>query len=124
MSDKIGLKDKITKRRKCSVNIYLGNVLKITRTRKTSRLLEMVYKELSSTNLNLKLKLNLLITKLGGAFARVLACVRNNFLVKSRNCVSVRVKKTKISDKNKLIKRAANCCGYTPTKLFMIQKGT
>ena len=39
------------------------------------------------------------MTKLRGAFACALACVRKNFLVKSRNCVSVRVKKTKISDK-------------------------
>ena len=44
-------------------------------------------------------KLNLLTTKLRGAFACVLACVRKNFLVKSTNCVSVRVQKTKISDK-------------------------
>ena len=44
-------------------------------------------------------KLNLLTTKLRGAFAYVLACVRKNFLVKSTNCVSVRVQKTKISDK-------------------------
>ena len=34
-----------------------------------------------------------------GAFACVLACVRENFLVKSTNCVKVRVKKTQISDK-------------------------
>ena len=59
----------------------------------------MVDKELASTNRKNK-KLNLLITKLRGAFARVLACVRKSFLVKSRNCVSVRVKKTRISDKN------------------------
>ena len=44
-------------------------------------------------------KLNLLITKLRGACACTLACVRKNFLVKSRNWVSVCVKKTKISDK-------------------------
>ena len=77
----------------------------------------MVDKELASTNRKNK-KLNLLITKLRGAFARVLACVRKSFLVKSRNCVSVRVKKTRISDKNKLIKRAANCCSYILSKAF------
>ena len=58
----------------------------------------MADKELASTKRKNK-KLNLLITKLRGAFACVLACVRKNFLVKSINCVSVRVKKTKISDK-------------------------
>ena len=54
----------------------------------------MVDKELASTNRKNK-NLNHLITKLRGAFACVLACVRKNFLVKSRNCVGVRVKKTK-----------------------------
>ena len=61
--------------------------------------LKWIDKELALTNRNNK-KLNLLTTKLRGAFACVLACVRKNFLVKSRNCVSVRVKKRKISDKN------------------------
>ena len=71
----------------------------------------MDWQELASTNRNNK-KLNLLTTKLRGVFACVLACVRGNFLVKSTNCVSVRVQKAKILDKNKLIKRAANCCSY------------
>ena len=60
--------------------------------------LKWIDKELASTNRNNK-KLNLLTTKLRGTFACVLACVRKNFLVKSTNCVSVRVQKTKISDK-------------------------
>ena len=60
--------------------------------------LKSIDKELASTNRKNK-KLNLLTTKLRGAFACALACVRKNFLVKTRNCVSVRVKKTKISDK-------------------------
>ena len=61
-------------------------------------LLKWIDKELASTNRNNK-KLNLLTTKLRGAFACVLASVRKNFLVRSTNCVRVRVKKTKISDK-------------------------
>ena len=60
--------------------------------------LRSIDKELASTNRKHK-KLNLLITKLRGAFACARACVRKNFRVKSRLCVSVRVKKTKISDK-------------------------
>ena len=63
------------------------------------------------------------LTKLRAAFARVLACVRKSFLVKSRNCVSVRVKKTRISDENKLIKRAANCCSYILSKAFNTSLG-
>ena len=55
-------------------------------------------KELASTNRKNR-KLNLLTTELRGAFGYVLACVRKNFLVKSTNCVSVRVQETKISDK-------------------------
>ena len=58
--------------------------------------LKSIDKELASTNRKHK-KLNLLITKLRGACA--LACIRKNFLVKSGHCLSVRVKKTKISDK-------------------------
>ena len=60
--------------------------------------LKSIDKELASTNRKHK-KLNLLITKLRGAFACALACIRKNFLVKSGHCLSVRVKKTKISDK-------------------------
>lgn len=60
--------------------------------------LKWIDKQLASTNRNNK-KLNLLTTKLRGAFACVLAWVRKNFLVKFTNCVSVRVQKTKISDK-------------------------
>ena len=60
--------------------------------------LKSIDKELASTDPKHK-KLNLLITKLRGAFACALASIRMNFLVKSRNCISVRVKKTKISDK-------------------------
>ena len=56
--------------------------------------LKWIDKELASTNHNNK-KLNLLTTKLRGAFV----CVLKNFLDKSTNCVSVRVQKTKISDK-------------------------
>ena len=63
--------------------------LKITRTRETLQ-------KLASTNRKHK-KLNLLLTELRGAFACALACVRKNFVVKSRNCISVRLKKTKIS---------------------------
>ena len=59
--------------------------------------LKSIDKELASTDRKHK-KLNLLITKLRGAFACALACIRKNFLVKSRNCISVRLKKTKISD--------------------------
>ena len=59
--------------------------------------LKSIDKELASTDRKHK-KLNLLITKLRGAFACALACIRKNFLVKSRNCISVRLKETKISD--------------------------
>ena len=54
----------------------------------------MADKELASTKRKNK-KLNLLITKLRGAFACALACFRKNFLVKSRACISVRVKENK-----------------------------
>ena len=60
--------------------------------------LKWIDKELASTNRKNR-KLNLLTTKLRDAFPYVLACVRRNFLVKSTNCVSMRVQKTKISDK-------------------------
>ena len=59
--------------------------------------LKSIDKELASTDRKHK-KLNLLITKLRCAFACALACIRKNFLVKSRNCIGVRLKKTKISD--------------------------
>ena len=60
--------------------------------------LKWIDKELASTNLKNR-KLKLLITNLRGPFACVLACVRKNFKKKSISCVSVRVEKTKISDK-------------------------
>ena len=72
--------------------------LKSLEQRKLLGSLKSTDKELASTNRKHK-KLNLLITKLRGAFVCAPACVTKNFLVKSRNCVSVRVKKTKISDK-------------------------
>ena len=52
--------------------------------------LKWIDKELASTNRDNKKRI-LLTTKLRGAFACVLACVRKNFLLKSTNCVSVRV---------------------------------
>ena len=61
--------------------------------------LKWIDKELASTNRKNR-KLHPLTTKLRVAFACVLACVRKNFLDKSTNCVSVRVQKTKISDKD------------------------
>ena len=65
--------------------------------------LKWIDKELASTNRKNR-KLNLLTAKLCGAFACVLACVRKNFIVKSTNCVSVGVQKTKISHKKSVNK--------------------
>ena len=70
----------------------------ITRTRKTSWLLEIVDKELASTNRKHK-KLDLLITKWRGAFACALACVRKNFLVNLEIVLASARRKTKISNK-------------------------
>ena len=60
--------------------------LKSLEQRKLIGFLKSIDKELALTDRKHK-KLNLLITKLRGAFACALACIRKNFLVNSRNCV-------------------------------------
>ena len=86
--------------------------------------LKWIDKELASTNRKNR-KLHPLTTKLRGAFAYVLACVRKRtFSLNLQIALACACRKQRFRIKNKLIKRAANCCSYTPTKLFMIQKGT